>query len=158
MQAKSKICQKCFLRCNTAGMVHPGSRLLLVSNAGWGLFFKGRIMKPITWTIVATGLLLTCSLLGGCSSGKTYGAVKFVTVPPGAEVINLKDDTNLGMTPVLVTWEGDEEKPEQVTVEFKKRGYKEEITTLWVNKRHATRQEAEAEPQPITVQLEKRSQ
>jgi hypothetical protein len=116
-------------------------------------------MKPTTWSITAAVLLLGCALLGGCSSGtKTYGAVKFVTVPPGAEVINLKDDTNLGMTPVLVTWEGNEEKPENVTVEFKKPGYREEITSFWVNRRHVTREEAEAAPQPITVQLEKRSQ
>ena len=115
-------------------------------------------MKQITWCIVAAGLLLSCCLLGGCSSGKTYGAVKFVTVPPGAEVVNLKDDTNLGMTPVLVTWEGNEEKAENVTVEFRKPGYKEEITSFWVNKRHATREEAKAEPQSISVHLEKRSQ
>lgn len=95
--------------------------------------------------------------LGGCAGSKTYGAVQFITVPAGAEVVNLKDDTNLGMTPVLVTWEGDEEKPEYVTLEFKKTGYKEEITSIWVNKRHKSRVSAAAEAQPITVQLHKRS-
>jgi hypothetical protein len=116
-------------------------------------------MKQITWFFPAAALLFACCLLGGCSSGaKTYGSVKFVTTPSGAEVINLKDDTNLGMTPVLVTWEGNEEKPENVTGEFKKPGYKEEITSFWVNKRHATREAAEAAPQPISVQLEKRRQ
>ena len=115
-------------------------------------------MKQRSWSIAAAGLLLACFMLGGCSSGKRYGAVKFSTVPPGAEVINLKDDSTLGMTPVLVTWEGNEEKPEHVTVEFKKPGYKEEITSFWVNKRHVSRAAAEAEPQPISVHLNKRSQ
>jgi len=116
-------------------------------------------MRQTICCIAVASLLLGCCLLGGCSSGtKTYGTVKFVTVPPGAEVVNLKDDTNLGMTPVLVTWEGTEEQPENVTVEFRKTGYKEEITSFWVNKRHATREEAEAEPQPVSVQLEKRRQ
>jgi len=95
-------------------------------------------------------------MLGGCSGTKTFGSVKFVTTPPGAEVINLKDDTNMGMTPVLVTWEGDEKKPEYVTVEFRKTDYREEITSFWVNKRHATREAAASEPQPVTVELEKR--
>ena len=114
-------------------------------------------MKQRSWFCSTVVLLWACCLLGGCSSGaKTYGSVKFVTTPSGAEVVNLQDDTNLGMTPVLVTWEGDEEKPENVTVEFRKPGYKEEITTFWVNKRHATREEAEADPQSVAVHLEKR--
>ena len=103
-------------------------------------------------------LLLICGLafLAGCAKQKTYGTVKFVTNPPGAEVVNLKDDATLGMTPLSVTWEGEEGTPEYVTVEMHKTGYKEEITSLWVNKRHLTREAAAAEPQPITVDLVKR--
>ena len=62
----------------------------------------------------------------------------------------------MGMTPVLVTWEGNEEKPEYVTVEFRKTGYQEKITSFYVNKRHDTRVEAASAAQPITVELEKR--
>lgn len=94
--------------------------------------------------------------LTGCGSTKTYGAVKFTTVPAGAEVVNLKDDANLGMTPVMVTWEGEDGKPEYVTVEFSKKGYLHEITSFWVNTRHATREAAASEPQPVTVELDKR--
>jgi hypothetical protein len=94
--------------------------------------------------------------LTGCSSAKTYGAVKFTTIPPGAEVVNLKDDANLGMTPVLVTWEGEDGKPEYVTVELTKKGYQNEITSFWVNTRHKSREAAAASPQPVTVELSKR--
>ncbi len=96
------------------------------------------------------------ALVAGCAGPKTYGAVKFVSRPPGAEVVNLKDDTHLGMTPVLVTWEGEDGRPEYVTVEMHKAGYREEITSFWVNTRHRSRAEAEAEPQPVTVELRKR--
>jgi len=112
--------------------------------------------KRISFSLAA--VLLAGLLLSGCGSGRTtYGSARFVTDPPGAEVINLKDDTNLGMTPVVVTWEGNEEKPEYVTVEFKKPGYREEITSLWVNTRHPSREAAEADAQPITVHLQKRA-
>jgi hypothetical protein len=94
--------------------------------------------------------------LMGCGSKTTYGAVKFSTIPPGAEVVNLKDDANLGMTPILVTWQGEDAKPEYVTVEFTKKGYQNEITSFWVNTRHDSREAASAEPQPVTVELSKR--
>ncbi len=103
--------------------------------------------------LLALGVL---PLVTGCAGQKTYGTVKFVSHPPGAEVINLKDDSHLGMTPVLVTWEGKDGRPEYVTVEMIKSGYQEEITSFWVNTRHRSRKEAEAEPQPVTVELKKR--
>lgn len=110
------------------------------------------------WIIWAMYLLALGGvfLLTGCGNTKTYGAVKFITMPQGAEVVNLKDDANLGMTPILVTWEGKDAKPEYVTVEITKKGYQNEITSFWVNTRHETREAAAAEPQPITVELKKR--
>ncbi len=109
----------------------------------------------VQWVLYLLALGTVVSLTG-CGSTKTYGAVKFTTVPPGAAVVNLKDDANLGMTPVLVTWEGEDGKPEYVTVEFSKKGYQHEITSFWVNTRHETRKAAAAEPQPVTVELDKR--
>jgi hypothetical protein len=103
--------------------------------------------------LAAMGLALQ---LVGCGSSKTYGTVEFVTIPPGAEVVNLKDDATLGMTPVQVTWEGEDGKPEYVTVEFTKKGYRNDITSFWVNTRHESREAAAAEAQPVTVELKKR--
>ena len=113
-------------------------------------------MKKLCNSLCLLIAVVYLCFLGGCTGAKMYGAAKFVSTPPGAEVINLKDDTNMGMTPVLVTWEGEEEKPEYVTVEFRKTGYREKITSFYVNKRHKTREEAAAAPQPISVELEKR--
>lgn len=113
-------------------------------------------MKKFCSALCLVTAVICTSFLCGCTSTKMYGSAKFVSTPAGAEVINLKDDTNMGMTPVLVTWEGEEEKPEHVTVEFRKTGYREKITSFYVNKRHKTREEAAASPQPVSVELEKR--
>ena len=57
-------------------------------------------------TIGRFALLSICfaALLGasGCAKKTMYGAVKFESNPPGAEVINLKDDASLGVSPVVV--------------------------------------------------------
>ena len=101
-------------------------------------------------------VLFAFTSLAAC--GRTmYGVVKIESIPPGAEVINLKDDTHLGMTPLLVTWEDEDDTAKHATVELRKVGYVEEITSFWVNMRHATKEEATLEPQPVTVELKKRN-
>ena len=116
--------------------------------------FAGR--QWVLWIIYVLSLGAVVQLTG-CASTKTYGAVRFDTIPQGAEVTNLKDDTNLGMTPVLVTWESEDAKPEYVTVELTKRGYKNKITSFWVNTRHEDRKSAAASPHPVTIELQKRN-
>ena len=115
--------------------------------------FAGRQWVSWAMYLLALGVVVQ---LTGCGGSKTYGAVQFTTMPQGAGVMNLKDDSNLGMTPVMVTWEGEDGKPEYVTVEFTKKGYQNEITSFWVNTRHESREAAAVEPQPVTVELEKR--
>ena len=87
---------------------------------------------------------------------KKYGAVKFDSAPAGAEVVNLKDDATFGLTPIVVTWESSSGEPEYVTVQMRKAGYLEEITSFWLNTRHSSREAAQAEPQPINVILKAR--
>ncbi len=111
--------------------------------------------KWLRWAVYLLALGVVVQLTG-CGSTKTFGAVKFTTIPQGAEVVNLKDDANLGMTPVMVTWQGEDGKPEYVTVEITKKGYQNEITSFWVNTRHESREAAAAEPQPVTVELARR--
>lgn len=91
----------------------------------------------------------------GCSQ-KKYGAVQFDSSPAGAEVVNLKDDATFGLTPILVTWESSSGEPEYVTVQMRKAGYLEEITSFWLNTRHSSREAAQAEAQPINVILKAR--
>lgn len=101
-------------------------------------------------------LLFAFTLLTAC--GQTmYGVVKIESIPPGAEVINLKDDTHLGMTPLLVTWEAGDDTAKHATVELRKIGYVEEITSFWVNMRYKSKEEASLDPQPVTIELKKRN-
>ncbi len=88
----------------------------------------------------------------GCAV-QQYGAVEFSSTPTGAEVINLKDDTVLGSTPVRVLWKGDAGSSEKVVVQFNKAGYYEKISSIWVNKRHETRQNAEQDAVQIHAEL-----
>jgi hypothetical protein len=98
--------------------------------------------------------IIACSLLfTGCAS--YYGAARLQSNPPGAEVVNLEDDTALGITPVSVWWKGDSNKPKFINVRFKKPGYRSKVTAFWINLRHSSRADAEADPQTVNVQLEK---
>lgn len=112
---------------------------------------KQILSNRITGRVIALSSIML--MLGGCAH---YGAVHFVTDPPGAEVVNLRDDTSLGMTPVKVWWSENDSKPKHVTVQFNKDGYKERITNIWVNMRHGTKQEALANAKPVKIELQKR--
>jgi hypothetical protein len=100
-------------------------------------------------------LLFALSSLAACSQ-TMYGVVKIESIPPGAEVINLKDDTHLGMTPLLVTWESDDDEARYATMELRKVGYVEALTSFWVRIRHETKEDAIREPQPVIVELRKK--
>ncbi len=108
--------------------------------AGWSAWFRAGAIG---------GLLLA---LAGCAS---YGGAYIQSVPPGAEVVNLEDDSLLGRTPVKVWWKGADGEAKQVHVRFQKPGYRDRITSFWVNVRHASKENALAEAQPVNVELER---
>ena len=68
-------------------------------------------------------------------------------------MVNLGDDTLLGTTPTKVIWESVDGQSQKVTVQFRKQGHLERISDVWVNTRHATREEALKKAQPIAVEL-----
>jgi len=99
--------------------------------------------------------LLLLVALSAC--GKTsYGVARIESIPTGAEVIDLKDDSHLGRTPLFVTWEGDEGSIRHATIELRKEGYVEKITAFWVKMRYESTEAATQDPQPVTVELKKR--
>ena len=100
-------------------------------------------------------LLIPVLLLGisGCSS---YGAARIQSVPSGAEVVNLEDDSLLGTTPVMVHWKNDREESKLITVRFHKPGFDDKVTAFWVNMRHSSKTNAEKEPQAVKVELKKK--
>jgi len=103
---------------------------------------------------IASGIILL--LLTGCASGGLkYGAAKISSTPPGAEVINLKDDSHLGVTPVMVSFSGTADTAEYVTIQLRKPGYIDRIASFWINRRHASPIEADDNAIDIRLALEK---
>ena len=99
-------------------------------------------------------LALSCAavlLTSGCA-GTRYGAADINSEPEGADIINLKDNTNLGRTPAQIVWRG--KGPQKVTVQFQKNGYHSTITSFWVNRRHKTEEAARANATDVYGELE----
>lgn len=104
--------------------------------------------------LITAGLIL---LVSGCSSPSLkYGSAKISSRPEGAEVVNLKDDSHLGVTPVNVSFSGEADTAEFVTVQLRKPGYIDRITSFWINRRHTTKLEADDNAIDISVELEKK--
>jgi len=112
--------------------------------------------KNITRHVRSTLLILagTAALLAGGCAGERYGAADINSVPEGADIINLKDNTNLGRTPAQVVWSG-EEGSEKVTVQLQKNGYHSTITSFWINKRHKSETAAREQAIDVHGELEK---
>ena len=116
------------------------------------MYILGNTFRALACFLVIYSLLI----LGGCARQKTFGAVEFKSKPAGAEIINLGDDTLLGTTPTKVIWEETGGESQKVTVQFRKQGYLEQISDVWVNTRHASREKALKNAQPIEVELLKK--
>lgn len=108
----------------------------------------GRVAPGLRWVAVAA----TVVLAGGCASH--YGAAHIRSVPPGAEVVSLEDDTVLGLTPVKVWWKDASEERKFINVRFTKEGYRDKTTAFWVNMRHGSKGDALNEPQQVEVEME----
>jgi hypothetical protein len=103
------------------------------------------IAKRSNSTLTGITFLTLCCfslLTAGCGGGMKYGAAKITSEPSGATIINLKDETNLGQTPANVFWRDEAGLSEQVTIQLRKNGYHSAITSLWVNKRYSSKDEA----------------
>ena len=96
-------------------------------------------------------VILTIAIISGCAH---YGAARIVSNPAGAEVINLDDGTLLGTTPTTVWWKDSGGNRKNITVRFKKPGYKEKVTQFWLSMRHTSEKQARAEPQLVEVVIE----
>ncbi len=108
-------------------------------------------MTGITWLALCCVAFLTT----GCGGGMKYGAAKITSEPAGATIINLRDETNLGQTPANVFWRNEEGLPEQVTIQLRKNGYHSAITSLWVNKRYSSKEEAMDNATEVHTELTK---
>jgi len=107
--------------------------------------------SPLTTLPLLCLLVLTMT---GCSRG-IYGAANISSEPPGAEIVNLRDNSQIGTTPAQVVWNGEAGSSEKVTLQLRKNGYIDKITSIWINHRHSSAAEAKANAVDINVSLEK---
>lgn len=105
----------------------------------------------VVFTVIAMLVLLTA-----CGANVRYGTVKIDSTPPGAEVVNLKDSSQLGVTPVKVLFSGEAGTSEKITVQLRKVGYLDRITSFWINMKHSSPQTAAADAIDVRVELEKK--
>ena len=97
------------------------------------------ICHQIRRAVIPTGIFLAFLVLTGCSQ-TMYGAANITSTP--------------GTTPARVVWKGEEGTSEQVTLQLRKQGYIDKISTIWINHRHQSEAEAKANAVDITVELE----
>lgn len=105
--------------------------------------------------LLPLGLILALAA-SGCASTH-YGAAVMKSDPPGAEVVDLSDDSLIGITPVTAWWNTAGEERRFINIRFQKDGYRDKTMSFWLNARHGSRQEALAIPQVIETRLEKSS-
>jgi hypothetical protein len=98
--------------------------------------------------------MVAAALLLGVAGCAKFGAANIQSRPPGAEVINLEDDSILGRTPVKVWWTSDSSDPKYINVRFQKPGYRDKVTAFWVNMRHGSQDEALENASPVLVEME----
>lgn len=89
----------------------------------------------------------------GCS--KHYGAALMKSDPPGAEVVDLSDDSLIGITPVKAWWKTGDDSRKFVNIRFQKDGYRDKTMSFWLTTRHSSRDDAVAKPQIVETSLEK---
>ncbi len=109
-------------------------------------------VRSVLFMVIAFAALTTV----GCSAGVKYGAANIASNPAGANIINLKDDTNLGKTPSKVVWKGAADSSEKVTVRLEKNGYHSAITSFWINKRFKSEEEARDNAIDVNSELVKK--
>lgn len=89
----------------------------------------------------------------GCVS--YHGAARIESQPSGAQVVDLEEDTVLGITPIDVWWRDAEEQRKFINIRVQRRGYRDKTTSFWLNLRHRSKRSALADPALISIKLEK---
>ena len=99
--------------------------------------------------IFSLSLLLN---LSGCAS--YYGAARLISDPPGAEVINLEDNSIVGITPTVVSLKGKSERRQHIILRFKKDGYYDKTDSFWMSMRHRSLDRAKQDLQLLEVEMQ----
>ncbi len=108
-------------------------------------------MKRFQTLSLALFAILSLTLVG-CAH---HGAAMIESQPTGAEVVDLDNDTLVGVTPVKVWWKESGNERKFVNIRLQKEGYRDKTTSFWVTLRHGSRDSAVNNPQSVEVTLDK---
>ena len=108
------------------------------------------VIKPARWLLVLLFPLFT-------ACGAHHGAALIKSVPSGVEVVNMEDDTVVGITPVKVWYKESEEERKFVNVRLQKEGYQDKTASFWVSLRHRSQKSALKNPQFVEIEMDKAS-
>ena len=107
---------------------------------------------PIINKTFIAGIL--CALLSAC--GSHHGAARIVSIPSGAQVVNIDDGTILGTTPLVLNYKNSNTDRLHLPVKVVKKGYYDKVGSFWLSMRHRSQKAAENEPKVVEIQLVKR--
>lgn len=109
------------------------------------------------WGLQGLAVAWAWAVLTGCAAftATPYGTASIDSVPPGAKVVNLKDGTAIGTTPMQHTWQTEDGKAEYVQLLLSSPGYADQVTSFWINPRYGSADDAEKNPQSIKVNMKK---
>lgn len=114
-----------------------------------------KILLPKNSRSIVSIIVLSFAL---SACGAHYGAARFVSDPPGAEVINLDDGTVIGITPVTMFWKDSSAARQHPAIRLKKDGYYEKVSSFWLSMRHNSQKEAIENAQLVEVKMQKRGE
>ena len=104
--------------------------------------------KSLSRTILIVSALLMSS---ACST--YYGAANITSVPEGSEVINDKDGSLLGVTPLTVWWKDSSNRRQQMVLQIRKDGFYTKTAIFWLSMRHKSKEAAIKEKQLVKFNL-----
>lgn len=111
-----------------------------------------KIIGVLAFVAVAVGLVFFSA---GCAVKKNppFGAAEIVSTPPGADVVNMLDNSMLGTTPFKYVKETEDGEAHYITVKVAKPGYEEKTVSFFLSPKYEDEETAMENPQSVEVNL-----
>ena len=83
-----------------------------------------------------------------------YGSATIFSGPDSARVINLRDGSEIGSTPLVYTWENEERVEGYIQLLLTAAGYTDQVAVFFLRSEQENRDEAEKNPVVVKVNLQ----
>lgn len=103
---------------------------------------------------VSKQLISLCLLMTLSACANYYGAARIMSVPSGAEVINLEDGSLIGVTPILYMKKDSSDRRQTIIIRLKKEGYYDKTSSFWMQMRNKTALSAEQNADSVEIELQ----